>query len=261
MRAMNIASTGMLAQQTNVEVISNNIANLNTTGFKRNRAEFADLLYQTVSRVGSQTSNSNTRLATGVQIGLGVRTAGIYRTHEQGNLTQTSNKYDIAIDGRGFLRVTLPSGEAAYTRAGAFQLSSEGELVTSNGYKVEPGVVVPPNAVDVVISGTGQVQAKLSGEVDYQTVGQLELATFVNEAGLESVGDNLMVESPSSGQPTIAVPGEPGFGILRQGFLETSNVNPVNEITALITAQRAYEMNSKVITAVDQMMSTTNQLR
>jgi flagellar basal-body rod protein FlgG len=261
MRAMNIASTGMLAQQTNVEVISNNIANLNTTGFKRNRAEFADLLYQTVSRVGSQTSNSNTRLATGVQIGLGVRTAGVYRTHEQGNLTQTSNKYDIAIDGRGFLRVTLPSGEAAYTRAGAFQLSSEGELVTSNGYKVEPGVVVPPNAVDVVISGTGQVQAKLSGEVDYQTVGQLELATFVNEAGLESVGDNLMVESPSSGQPTIAVPGEPGFGILRQGFLETSNVNPVNEITALITAQRAYEMNSKVITAVDQMMSTTNQLR
>ncbi len=261
MRAMNIASTGMLAQQTNVEVISNNIANLNTTGFKRNRAEFADLLYQTVSRVGSQTSNSNTRLATGVQIGLGVRTAGVYRTHEQGNLTQTSNKYDVAIDGRGFLRVQMPSGEAAYTRAGAFQLSSEGELVTTDGYKVEPGVVVPPNAVDVTISSTGQVQAKLSGQVDYQTVGQLELATFVNEAGLESMGDNLMVESPSSGQPTIAIPGEPGFGILRQGFLETSNVNPVNEITALITAQRAYEMNSKVITAVDQMMSTTNQLR
>ncbi len=258
---MNIASTGMLAQQTNVEVISNNIANLNTTGFKRNRAEFADLLYQTVSRVGSQTSNSNTRLATGVQIGLGVRTAGVYRTHEQGNLTQTSNKYDVAIDGRGFLRVAMPSGEAAYTRAGAFQLSSEGELVTTDGYKVEPGVVVPPNAVDVTISSTGQVQAKLSGQVDYQTVGQLELATFVNEAGLESVGDNLMLESPSSGQPTIAIPGEPGFGILRQGFLETSNVNPVNEITALITAQRAYEMNSKVITAVDQMMSTTNQLR
>jgi flagellar basal-body rod protein FlgG len=261
MRALNIASTGMLAQQTNVEVISNNIANLNTTGFKRNRAEFADLLYQTVSRVGAQTSNSNTRLATGVQIGLGVRTAGIYRTHEQGNLTQTSNKYDLAIDGRGFLRVTLPSGEAAYTRAGAFQLSSEGELVTTDGYKVEPGVVVPPNAVDVLISNTGQVQAKLSGEVDYQTVGQLELATFVNEAGLEALGDNLLIESPSSGQPTIAIPGEPGFGILRQGFLETSNVNPVTEITALITAQRAYEMNSKVITAVDQMMSATNQLR
>jgi flagellar basal-body rod protein FlgG len=261
MRAMNIASTGMLAQQTNVEVISNNIANLNTTGFKRNRAEFADLLYQNVSRVGSSTSSNNTRLATGVQIGLGVRTAGVYRIHEQGNLTQTSNRYDVAIDGRGFLRIALPSGQAAYTRAGSFQLSSEGELVTPDGYKVEPGVVVPPNAIDVKISGTGQVQAKLAGEVDYQTVGQLELATFVNEAGLEAMGDNLMVESPASGQPTIAIPGEPGFGVLRQGFLETSNVNPVNEITALITAQRAYEMNSKVITAVDQMMSTTNQLR
>jgi flagellar basal-body rod protein FlgG len=261
MRAMNIASTGMLAQQTNVEVISNNIANLNTTGFKRNRAEFADLLYQNVARVGSQTSNANTRLATGVQIGLGVRTAGVYRIHEQGNLTQTSNRYDVAIDGRGFLQVQLPSGQTAYTRAGSFQLSSEGALVTSEGYKVAPGVTVPANAIDVTISNTGQVQAKVAGEVDYQTVGQLELATFVNEAGLESMGDNLLLESPASGQPNIAVPGEPGFGTLRQGFLETSNVNPVNEITALITAQRAYEMNSKVITAVDQMMSTTNQLR
>jgi flagellar basal-body rod protein FlgG len=261
MRALNIAATGMLAQQTNVEVISNNIANMNSTGYKRNRAEFADLLYQSSARVGSQSSGGSTRLATGVQVGLGVRAAGVYRIHEQGNLNQTNNRYDVAVDGRGFFQVLLPNGSNAYTRAGSFQVSAEGSLVTPDGYALQPQISIPSNAVDVTIGNTGQVQVKIIGQVDFQTVGQLQLASFVNEAGLESVGDNLLTESPASGQATLGVPGDPGLGMLRQGFLETSNVNPVTEITALITAQRAYEMNSKVISAVDQMMSTANQLR
>ncbi len=261
MRALNIAATGMLAQQTNVEVISNNIANLNTTGFKRQRAEFADLLYQNVARVGSQSSEANTRLPTGVQVGLGVRTSGIYRIGEQGNLTQTGNKFDLAIDGRGFFRILQPSGETAYTRDGTFQLSAEGNLVTHDGYQVQPTITIPPNAVDVTINPTGLVQVKLSGQINYQTVGQIEMTSFPNEAGLEAIGSNLLIESPASGQATVSDPGQPGFGVLRQSFVETSNVNPVSEITSLITAQRAYEMNSKVITAADQMLSTVTQLR
>ncbi|MGK2284480.1 flagellar basal-body rod protein FlgG [Pedomonas sp. V897] len=261
MRALSIAATGMLAQQMNVEVISNNIANMNTTGFKRNRAEFQDLLYQNVRRVGAQTSESDTRVATGVQIGLGVRAAGVYRIAEQGNLTLTSNTYDLAIDGRGYFRVELPSGEEAYTRAGSFQLSDQGELVTADGYRVLPGIMVPPDAVDVTVGDDGTVQVKRAGQVEYQTVGQIDLAMFPNEAGLESIGDNFLMETPSSGVPTIGVPTQDGFGKLRQGMLETSNVNPVSEITSLITAQRAYEMNSKVIQTVDEMMNATNQIR
>lgn len=261
MRALSIASSGMLAQQMNVEVISNNIANMNTTGFKRNRAEFQDLLYQNVRRVGAQTSEADTRVATGVQIGLGVRAAGVYRIAEQGNLTLTSNTYDLAIDGRGYFRVELPTGEEAYTRAGSFQLSDQGELVTADGFRVLPGIIVPPDAVDVTISDDGTVQVKQAGQVEYQTVGQIDLAMFPNEAGLESIGDNFLKETASSGVPTIGIPTQEGFGKLRQGMLETSNVNPVSEITSLITAQRAYEMNSKVIQTVDEMMNATNQIR
>ncbi|MCH8685102.1 flagellar basal-body rod protein FlgG [Pedomonas mirosovicensis] len=261
MRALNIAATGMLAQQMNVEVISNNIANMNTTAFKRHRAEFQDLLYQNVRRVGSQTSEADTRVASGIQIGVGVRAGGVYRIAEQGDLTQTGNPYDIAIDGRGYFRVELPSGVEAYTRAGSFQLSDQGELVTPDGYRVLPGILVPPDAVDVTIAANGTVQVKQAGQVDYQTVGQIDLATFPNEAGLENIGDNLLLESPASGVPTIGVPTEEGVGKLRQGLLETSNVNPVSEITALITAQRAYEMNSKVIQTADEMMNATNQIR
>ena len=261
MRALSIASTGMLAQQLNVEVISNNIANMNTTGYKRQRAEFQDLLYQTVARVGAQTSEQDTRAPSGIQIGVGVRAGGVYRISEQGNLTQTGNRYDLAIDGRGFFRIELPNGTDAYTRAGSFQLSADGELVTPEGYLVQPIIAIPDDAVDVTITETGLVQVKLAGQVDFQTVGQLELATFANEAGLESIGSNLLVESPASGTPRYAVPGEPGFGMVRQSFVETSNVNPVSEITALITAQRAYEMNSRVIEAADEMMNTVNQVR
>jgi flagellar basal-body rod protein FlgG len=261
MRSLSIAATGMLAQQTNVDVISNNIANVNTTAFKRQRAEFQDLLYQQVSRPGATTSADGTRVPSGIQLGAGVRTGGIYRISEQGAMTNTGNRYDMAIDGDGYFQVTLPSGEIAYTRAGSFQLSDQGELVTNDGYRVQPNITIPQGAVDVVVSKTGQVQVKMADQTEMQDVGQLELATFVNEAGLEAIGSNLLMETPASGQPNVAVPGQPGFGTLNQNFLEASNVNPVAEITALISAQRAYEMNSRVVKTADEMLATSTQLR
>jgi flagellar basal-body rod protein FlgG len=250
----------MLAQQTNVDVISNNIANMNTTAFKRQRAEFQDLLYQQVSRPGAATSADGTKVPSGIQIGAGVKTGGIYRIVEQGALTNTGNRYDMAIDGNGYFQVMLPSGDMAYTRAGSFQLSDQGELVTTDGYRVQPNITIPQGAVDVVVSKTGEVQVKMADQTNLQTVGQLELATFVNEAGLEATGSNLFLETEASGQPTVALPGAAGFGTLSQGFVEASNVNPVSEITSLITAQRAYEMNSRVVKAADEMLATSTQL-
>jgi flagellar basal-body rod protein FlgG len=261
MQALNIAATGMLAQQMNVEVISNNIANMNTTGFKRQRAEFQDMLYQTQRRVGSGTSSADTVAASGIQVGAGVKAAGVYRISEQGSVTQTGNRYDLAIDGKGYFRVRMPNGQEAYTRAGSFQLSDQGELVTAEGYTIEPGVAIPQGTIDVAITPTGQVQAKLDGQSAFQTVGQIDLATFPNEAGLEAIGGNLVLESAASGAPNIGQPGAEGFGSIRQGFVEASNVNPVAEITALITAQRAYEMNSRVIKAADEMLAAANQVR
>lgn len=260
MRSLSIAGTGMLAQQTNVDVISNNIANMNTTAYKRQRAEFQDLLYQQVARPGAASGPDN-RTPSGIQIGAGVKTGGVYRIGEQGALTQTSNRYDLAIDGPGYFQVTTPNGDIAYTRAGSFQLSDQGELVTPDGYQVQPGITIPQGALDVSVSKTGLVQVKMPGEAEMQTVGQLELASFVNEAGLEAIGGNLFLQTAASGQPTVAAPGEPGFGTLSQGFLEASNVNPVSEITALITAQRAYEMNSRVLKTADEMLATSSQLR
>lgn len=261
MRSLNIAGTGMLAQQTNVDVISNNIANMNTTAFKRQRAEFQDLLYQQVQRPGSGTGSGETRAPSGIQIGAGVRTGGVYRIAEQGAMTTTSNRYDIAIEGTGYFQIQLPNGDTAYTRAGSFQLSDQGELVTTDGFPVQPGITIPPEAIDVVVSRTGTVQVKLDGQTEMQDVGQLQLATFVNEAGLEAQGGNLFLATAASGQPNIATPGDPGFGALRQGYLEASNVNPVAEITSLITAQRAYEMNSRVVKTVDEMLATSSQMR
>jgi flagellar basal-body rod protein FlgG len=261
MRSLSIAGTGMLAQQTNVDVISNNIANMNTTAFKRQRAEFQDLLYQQVSRPGAAAGGADNRAPTGIQIGAGVKTGGVYRIAEQGALTQTSNRYDMAIDGQGYFQINMPNGDIAYTRAGSFQLSDQGELVTTDGYPVQPGIIVPEGALDVVVSKTGQVQVKVAGDPELQVVGQLELATFVNEAGLEAIGSNMFLQTAASGQPTVAAPGEPGFGMLQQGFVEASNVNPVSEITALITAQRAYEMNSRVVKTADEMLATSTQLR
>jgi len=260
MRALNIAATGMLAQQLNVEVISNNIANMNTTAFKRQRAEFQDLLYQNEVVVGSTSSDTGTIVPAGIQLGLGVRTAAVYRMTGQGQIVTTENSLDLAIQGKGYFQVTLPSGETAYTRAGSFQLSPEGQIVTANGYTVLPGVTVPNDAVDVTVNSSGEVQVTIAGQVQPQTVGQLELATFPNEVGLQALGDNLFAETPASGSPTTGVPGATGFGTVLQGFLETSNVDVVQEITNLIRAQRAYEMNSKVIETSDQMLQTMTQL-
>ncbi len=261
MRSLSIAATGMLAQQTNVDVIANNIANMNTTAFKRQRAEFQDLLYQKDSRPGATTSADNTRVPSGIQIGSGVRTADIARIGEQGPITRTGNDYDMAIDGKGFFRVTMPGGDLAYTRAGSFRLSPEGMLVTTDGYPVQPEITIPRDVIAVQVSKTGMVQVKLAGQTEMQDVGQLDLALFVNEAGLEAVGSNLFLETDASGQPNVANPGQPGYGMLEQRSLEASNVNPVQEITALISAQRAYEMNSRTVKTADEMLATTSQLR
>ncbi len=261
MRALDIAATGMQAQQTNVEVISNNLANMTTTGFKRQRAEFQDLIYQNLRRVGSNSSDSGSIVPSGAQVGLGVKTAAIYRIHEQGNLQQTSNTLDLAIQGSGYFQITLPSGETAYTRDGTFGLSASGEIVTADGYIVQPGIQVPTTATGITINTSGQVQATIAGQTAPQTVGQLQLAIFPNEAGLEAQGDNLYLQTAASGQPVTGNPAATGFGTVMQGFIETSNVNVVTEITNLITAQRAYEMNSKVITTSDDMLSTLTNLR
>ena len=251
----------MAAQQLNVEVISNNIANMNTVGFKRQRAEFQDLLYQDVERAGAQTSGSGTIVPTGIQIGAGVKAGSVYRITEQGSLTQTGNKLDLAINGRGFFQVLLPSGETGYTRAGNLSLDQNGQLVTPQGYQIQPQVAIPQGSTDIAISATGQVQVTQAGTTAPVVVGQLTLATFTNEAGLDAQGDNLFKESAASGAAVIGDPGTTGIGTLMQGYTEASNVDAVTEITALINAQRAYEMNSKVVTAADQMLSTTSQLK
>jgi flagellar basal-body rod protein FlgG len=261
MRSLSIGATGMLAQQLNVDVISNNIANMNTTGYKRRRAEFADLLYQDQRRVGSASSDAGTIVPAGVQIGVGVKPTAIYRITEQGSLQVTDNPLDLAIQGKGYLEVELPSGEIGYTRAGALTRSADGTIVTGDGYTVLPGITIPEDAISVSINATGEVFVKLDGQVAPQNVGQLELATFINEGGLQAIGDNYFLETTASGAPIVATPGSPGFGTVQQGFLEVSNVNVVSEITNLITAQRAYEMNSKVIQASDDMMGTITQLR
>lgn len=261
MRSLDIASTGMLAQQRNVEVISNNLANMNTTAFQRRRTEFHDLIYQDIRRVGSTSSDAGDIVPTGVQLGLGVKLAAVYRIHEQGNLTATDNSFDLAVQGKGFFQVTLPTGETAYTRDGTFQLNETGLLVTHDGYQVNPGITVPQTAIDVTINNSGEVLAKIEGQVALQNLGQIQLATFQNEPGLEAIGDNLLLETPASGAAVTGNPADQGFGSLLQGFLETSNVNAVEEISHLISAQRAYEMNSKVIQTSDEMMGTLTTLR
>jgi flagellar basal-body rod protein FlgG len=261
MQALRTAATGMAAQQLNVEVISNNIANMNTVGFKRQRAEFEDLLYQTLVAPGAQSSDQGTVVPTGVQIGAGVKAGSTYRVTTQGSMTRTDNNLDLAIDGRGFFQVTMPSGEIAYTRAGNLSLNDQGQLVTSEGYLIEPAVTIPPGTTGISISKDGQVQAGVAGQTAPQVLGQIELASFVNEAGLDAIGGNLLKESGASGPATVGAPGAEGIGTLLQGYTEASNVDPVSEITALIVAQRAYEMNSKVISTADQMLSVSSQLK
>jgi len=261
MRSLSIGATGMLAQQQNVEVISNNLANMNTTAFQRRRTEFHDLLYQNLRRVGSTSADDGSVVPTGVQLGLGVKLASVYRIHEQGNLTATDNTFDLAIQGNGFFQITLPDGQTGFTRDGTFQLNGDGELVTHDGYLVQPGLTVPANAVDVTINSSGEVLAKIDGQVALQNVGQLTLANFPNPAGLSAEGSNYYLETAASGQPATAAPASTGYGSILQGFLETSNVNAVSEVTNLISAQRAYEMNSKVISTSDEMMGTLSQMR
>jgi flagellar basal-body rod protein FlgG len=261
MKALSIAATGMLSQQLNVEIISNNIANLNTTGFKRQRAEFQDLLYQTVERVGANSSDAGTFVPTGIQVGVGVKAGSVYRITEQGALVSTGNTYDVAVNGRGLFRVLLPTGENAYTRSGSFQLSPQGQFVTAKGFIVQPGITIPQDAIDVAINTQGEVQVKLTGQIVPSIVGRLELAIFPNESGLEARGESLFLETPASGPAILGTPSVPGFGQIIQGFLEQSNVNAVSEITNLITAQRAYEMNSRVIATADEMMSAATGLK
>ncbi len=259
MRSLNVAATGMQAQQTNVDVISHNLANITTTGYKRQRPEFQDLIYQDMSRVGTNSSDAGTIVPTGVQLGLGVKTAATYRNMTQGTVELTDNALDVAINGKGFFIIEQPTGVDAYTRNGAFQLSPDGEIVTSEGFLVSPGITVPDDAISVNINQTGEVEVELDGQVDTVNLGQLELVTFINEPGLQAIGDNLYLETTASGDPIQGFGGEEGFGVMLQGYLENSNVDPVFEITRLIVAQRAYEMNSQVITASDEMLQALNQ--
>ena len=261
MRALSIGATGMAAQQLNVEVISNNIANLSTTGFKRSRAEFQDMLYENLRRVGSPSSDTGTLLPSGLQLGLGVKPVATYRINTQGNISVTGNSYDVAVNGRGFFQVQRPDGTTAYTRDGSFQLNQDGQIVTADGFTVLPAINVPQNAISVTINASGQVLASTDGSATLQNLGQLQLATFTNPTGLEAIGNNLLKETESSGAPVVGNPQAAGFGSLVQGSLETSNVDIVNEITNLITAQRAYEMNSRVIKTADEMLTTVSQLR
>lgn len=256
MQALRTAATGMAAQQLNVEVISNNIANMNTVGFKKQRAEFEDLLYQNVEQVGAQSSDQGTIVPTGIQIGAGVKSGSVYRITTQGTLTNTGNQFDVAINGPGYLQVLLPTGDTAYTRAGNLSINDQGQICTADGYLVQPTIAIPQNATSVTISQSGQVQITTPGTTTPTVVGQMQLATFINEGGLEAIGDNLFEESAASGAATTGNPGAAGFGQLMQGYTEASNVDPVSEITNLIIAQRAYEMNSKVVTTADQMLST-----
>ena len=261
MRSLNIAATGMLAQQLNVDVISNNIANMNTTGYKRQRAEFQDLLYQNLRRVGSVSSDAGTVVPSGIQLGVGVKPAAIYRITQQGSLSITDNPLDLAISGKGYFMVELPTGETAYSRAGTFQISADGDIVTADGFVVQPGITIPSNAIGITVNANGEVSVNLDGQIADQVVGQLEIATFPNAAGLDAIGQNLFLETNASGAAVVGVPGTAGFGAIEQGALEASNVDVVSEITNLITAQRAYEMNSRVIQASDEMASSVAQLR
>ena len=261
MRSLDIGATGMLAQQLNVDVISNNIANMTTTGYKRQRPAFLDLIYQNLDRPGSTSSDSGTIVPTGIQMGLGVRAGAVYREHAQGAIQITENPLDVAITGEGFFQIQLPSGDTAYTRDGTFQVNENGELVTVQGFLVDPGLTIPDDAINIEINREGEVLVSTPGATNLTNVGQIQTARFVNPAGLETIGDNLMLETEASGTPTTGTPGQDEFGALRQSALEQSNVNVVEEITMLITAQRSYEMNSNVISTSDEMLQTVTQLR
>jgi flagellar basal-body rod protein FlgG len=256
MRALAIAATGMAAQETNVSVIANNIANVNTTAFRGSRAEFTDLIYQPERLAGVSSRGQNNTIPEGAMLGLGVRTAAIRPLQIQGSLTNTGNNLDLAIQGRGWFQIQGPNGETLYTRAGAFSTNATGQIVTPDGFVLTPPMIIPINATNISVSQTGLVSVTVAGQTAPQQVGQLTIANFANDGGLTPLGGNLFQQSEASGQPVAGVPGDTSFGLISQGYLEASNVDPVQQITNLITAQRAYEMNSKVIQAADQMSQT-----
>ncbi len=260
LRALFSAATGMIAQQLNIDVISHNLANVNTTGFKRSRADFQDLLYQTLRQAGAASSNQ-TEIPTGIQLGLGSRAAAIQKLFLQGDFQHTQNQLDVAIDGAGFFQILRPSGEVAYSRAGSFKLDSQGRIVNSDGYPLEPEVVIPNDATSVTIGDDGIVSVLRAGDVNPQQVGQIRLVNFINPAGLSSLGRNLYQNTTASGDPIEGVPGQNGLGTLSQGFLEVSNVSVVEEMVNLIAGQRAYEINSKAIQAADEMLQVAGNLR
>lgn len=261
MRALKIAATGMAAQQMRVETIANNLANMSTTGYNTRRAEFADLHYQQLARAGTVNAADGTVLPTGVQLGLGVRPAAVSIHLAQGSLSATNGDLDVAIDGNGYLEVTLPSGQSAYTRDGALKRTGEGLVVTSDGFPVVPQITIPDDALSISINPEGEVFAYFRENAEAQSLGQLNLVGFTNAKGLEAIGSNMFTETEASGSPNVTTPGQDGLGTLRQGYLEDSSVDPVREITELIEAQRGYELNSKVISAADQMLGATTQVR
>lgn len=261
MKALHIAATGMAAQQMKVDVVSNNLANMSTTGYNARRADFADLHYQQIARPGTITAEDGTMLPTGIQLGMGVRPAAVSVVLAQGTLSQTGGDLDVAIEGQGYLEVTLPSGIAAYTRDGALRRSAEGLIVTSDGHPVAPGITIPSDVRSLSINAAGEVWAYFADQTEAEQLGQITLTGFTNEKGLEAIGSNLFLESAASGPPLPGTPGVDGLGTLRQGYLEDSSVDAVREVTELIKAQRGYELNAKVLTAVDQMMSATTQVR
>jgi len=258
-RSLWISKTGLDAQQTQMDVLANNLANVNTSGFKRSKAVFEDLLYQNIRQPGAQSSQS-TNLPTGLQLGTGVRPVATSRIFTQGNLQQTGNNFDMAINGNGFFQVQMPDGTAGYTRDGSFRLDSQGQLVTSNGYPMSPAITIPPTAQSVTIAQDGTVSVTLPGTAATTQVGTIQLANFVNAGGLSAVGQNLFVETASSGSPSTANPGASGHGTLSQGYVETSNVNVVEELVSMIQTQRAYEINSKAIQTSDQMLQKLAQI-
>lgn len=261
MKALQIAATGMAAQQMKVDVVSNNLANMSTTGYNPRRADFADLTYQQMARPGSVSAADGSMLPTGIQIGLGVRPAAVSVVIGQGSLDATGGDLDVAIDGNGYLEVQMPTGQTGYTRDGALKRSADGLIVTSDGYPVAPGITIPSDARGLTISPSGEVYADFADRVDPELIGQLTISSFPNEKGLEAIGSNLFLESPASGAAFSGTPGQEGLGTLRHGYLEGSTVDAVREVTELIKAQRGYELNAKVITAADQMLAATTQVR
>jgi len=259
-RSLSIAASGMQAQQLNVDVISNNIANLNTTGFKRGRADFQDLIYQTLRPAGVSAAEG-AQTPTGIQLGLGTMPVGTQKIFLQGNLEQTENKLDMAIEGDGFFQVLLPNGDTAYTRDGSFNVDKDGIIVNAQGYPLEPAITIPADSLSISIATDGTVSVVQEGQVEASEIGSIELARFVNSAGLSSRGRNLFLETDASGSPTIAAPGENGLGNIAQGYLEVSNVSVVDEMVKMIAAQRAYETNSKAVKTADEMLDVANNLK